>query len=91
MSAISSVTKFVKNIPKNQFVMTAIVVVIVALSLWGAIYYKHSDVINEKFADIVSDIKEACSGESEYPEIFKTNEYSGDFEKCDFCADSALI
>jgi hypothetical protein len=90
MSAIASVTKFVKNIPKNQFVMTAIVIVIVALSLWGAIYYKHSDVINERFADIVSSITTDCSG-TEYPEIFKTNEYEGDFEKCDFCSDAALI
>jgi hypothetical protein len=91
MSAIASVTKFVKNIPKNQFVMTAIVVVIVALTIFGGIYYKHSDVINEKFADIVADVKTACGGDTEYPEIFKTSQYSGDFEKCDFCADSALI
>lgn len=90
MSAIASVTKFVKNIPKNQFVLTAIVVVIVSLAIFGGIYSKHSDVINEKFADIVADVKEACSG-TEYPEIFKTGQYSGDFEKCDFCADSALI
>jgi hypothetical protein len=91
MSVISSVTKFVKSVPKNQFVMTAIVIVIVSLAIWGAIYYTHHEVINEKFADIVADIKGACNGDSEYPEIFQTNEYAGDFEKCDFCADSALI
>jgi hypothetical protein len=88
---ISKSSKFIKDIPTKHFALFSALVVIAALLVWFSIYNKHSELIHEKFADIVEGVQKACNGEGTFPEIFKESEVKTTADKCDYCSDAALV